>query len=157
MTTWDTAPASSDPYNPNDFYTSGVDHRGHSSTQRVSLPPDLAGQLAALVASRKFPHYDTVQALIRDAVVHRLKHLETIEVLPPQLQAILELRIARERAEALRERIEGQQAAVNTCIAAIKAAKASNAGVEEAKAAAGAVLPYVQGAMRDELEKALRD
>jgi hypothetical protein len=80
---WDTspsAPSSEKAYSPRDFYTAGSDQRGHHSSRRVTLPPDLDGQLAALVASRKYPHYVTIADVLRDAIVRKGEDADAVSL-----------------------------------------------------------------------------
>lgn len=62
-----------DDYDISSFYTKGSDGRGHSDNMRVRLKPDVAGEIASLVASGFIPDYTTPQDMVRDAIVHRLR------------------------------------------------------------------------------------
>lgn len=64
-----------DDYDVNSFYPEGTDGRGHSDNFRVRLKPEIAGEIAALVASGLIPEYTTPSAVIRDSIVHRLHWL----------------------------------------------------------------------------------
>jgi hypothetical protein len=64
-----------DDYDVASFYPEATDGRGHSDNLRVRLKPEIAGEIGALVASGVIPEYATPQAVIRDAIVHRLHWL----------------------------------------------------------------------------------
>lgn len=64
-----------DDYDIAEFYTKATDGRGHSDNLRVRVKPEVAGEIAATVASGRIPDYTTPQDFIRDAIVHRLRWL----------------------------------------------------------------------------------
>lgn len=69
MTAWTT---SNDGYDARSFYTQSSDSKGHHAKIQVKIPTNIAGEISRLVQSGVIPEYDTAQALIRDAIVHRL-------------------------------------------------------------------------------------
>jgi hypothetical protein len=64
-----------DGYNVGQFYTDSSDHRGHNVSTKVTLPPEVSGQISEVVQSGQVPQYRTANDLIRDAIVHRLHWL----------------------------------------------------------------------------------
>ena len=71
-TNWTT---SSDGYDARSFYTQSSDSKGHHAKIQVKVPTNIAGEISRLVQSGVIPEYDTAQALIRDAIIHRLHHV----------------------------------------------------------------------------------
>ena len=69
MPSWQT---SDDGYDARHYYTQSSDSKGHHAKIQVKLPTNIAGEIARLVQSGVIPEYDTAQALVRDAVIHRL-------------------------------------------------------------------------------------
>ena len=69
MPSWQT---SDDGYDAKHYYTQSSDSKGHHAKVQVKVPTNIAGEIARLVQSGIIPEYDTAQALIRDAVIHRL-------------------------------------------------------------------------------------
>jgi len=63
---------SDDGYDARNFYTQSSDSKGHHAKIQVKVPTNIAGEIARLVQSGVIPEYDTAQALIRDAIIHRL-------------------------------------------------------------------------------------
>ena len=61
-------------YDPEQFYCTATDKKGHCQEFRVKAPPQVAGQLSAMLATRKFP-YRTQNDFFRDAMIHRLHQL----------------------------------------------------------------------------------
>lgn len=62
-------------YSRENFYVSATDSKGHGLKARVSVPPEVKGRIAAMIASRVFPMYRTEEDVHRDALVHRLHEL----------------------------------------------------------------------------------
>jgi hypothetical protein len=62
-------------YSRDQFYVTATDNRGHSLKVRLSVPPPVKGQIAALIASKAIPMYRTEEDFHRDALVHRLHDL----------------------------------------------------------------------------------
>lgn len=71
---WDTVDEA-DAYDPKKFYTASQDKKGHSYHARVNLPKPLAGQMAGLVQSGLIPQFRSIEDVIRDAVMHRVKQV----------------------------------------------------------------------------------
>lgn len=92
-------------YHPDEFYVASTDGRGHTTKMRVNLPPMIAAQLGQLVASRSITAYRTVQDIIRDALIHRLHHLQN-EIKIDDLGQALDLQIMRSRLDTQRQKIE---------------------------------------------------
>jgi len=65
------------------FYTASTDGKRDHATVQVAIPASLMAEIDKLVQSARIPEYDTRQAFIRDAIVHRLKfadeHLKVID------------------------------------------------------------------------------
>lgn len=63
-------------YDYNAFYVRSTNSKGFDKPVRTdfftSFPPELTGELNALIARQVFPEYRTSQDFIRDAVVHHL-------------------------------------------------------------------------------------
>lgn len=66
---WDTVKSG---YDPDAFYTSSTDDKGHGHVVSAQVPPDIAAQVAWLAESSQFPAYRNKSDVIRDAVVHLL-------------------------------------------------------------------------------------
>lgn len=62
-------------YKENRFYTHSTNRKGFKDTVRIPLPPNVLAQMNAIVQQRKVADYKTVQDLVRDAIIHRLKWL----------------------------------------------------------------------------------
>lgn len=92
-----------DDYEVASFYVDATDGRGHSDNLRVRLKPQIAGEIGALVASGAIPEYSTPQALIRDAIVHRL-HWLSANTDDPVLAAKLQETIRRVVVEETTQR-----------------------------------------------------
>lgn len=92
-----------DDYDITSFYPEAADGRGHSDNLRVRVKPEIAGEIGALVASGVIPEYTTPQAMVRDAIVHRLHWLaENID--NPALAAKLQEAIRRTVVEETTQR-----------------------------------------------------
>jgi hypothetical protein len=92
-------------YDPDEFYTLSTDGHGHKVTMYIAVKPDLAGEIAALVAGAKFPDYKTTGHFIRDAIVHRLHYIAERES-DARLQRYLMQETHRARATALQEELD---------------------------------------------------
>jgi hypothetical protein len=58
----------------------------------VKVPPQTAGELASIVASRVFPTYRTSNDFVRDAIVHRVHDIaEMVKDAAPVMSGQLEL------------------------------------------------------------------
>ena len=69
-------------YSLDAFYTRSKDFQGHSTVYHVRMPDYVAGEIAAIIESKKIPEYRTAADLIRDAIIHRLHYLgERVESL----------------------------------------------------------------------------
>lgn len=93
-------------YRDNEFYTRSTDDRGHSQlSPRIRLRPEIAQELSALVARRTIPAYRTTADVIRDAVVHRLHTIGSIEADPAMREHLHDTvqRIAMEEVTAAYE------------------------------------------------------
>jgi len=66
---------SKDTYSKDSFYIAASDSRGHGTKSFVNVPPQVKGEIAALLAMRAFPAYRTEADFWRDAGVHRLHDL----------------------------------------------------------------------------------
>ena len=62
-------------YDINEFYTRSTDEKGHYKQLRVSVPPEVAARIGQLVQQHTVPQYKTMEAFIRDAIIHRLHWL----------------------------------------------------------------------------------
>jgi hypothetical protein len=71
----DFATDSSSTYSRDSYYIGATDSRGHGTKSYVNVPPQVKGEISALLASRSFPAYRTEADLYRDAIVHRLHDL----------------------------------------------------------------------------------
>lgn len=81
-------------YRPERFYTRSLDKRGHGENLRVRVPQGIDSQMYAAV--KEIAQYDSLQDLIRDAVVHRLEYLQHHYALTDDVRRMVEL----ERMEA---------------------------------------------------------
>lgn len=63
-----------DAYSMDEEYTRSTNKKGFGESIYVKVPPEIAGELGALVASRKIPELRTMQDAVRSAIVHRLHH-----------------------------------------------------------------------------------
>lgn len=96
-------------YDIGKFYTRATNQHDHSSNVQLPLPKELKGHLQTIVNQGMFP-YTSVQAIIRDAIVHRLEWLSgqnPADLETPQVVAF-ERMLARQemRAEAQRAQEE---------------------------------------------------
>lgn len=66
---WDTIKSG---YDPDAFYVSGTDDKGHGHVVSAQVPPDIAAQVGYLAESSQFPAYRNKSDVVRDAVVHLL-------------------------------------------------------------------------------------
>lgn len=66
---WDTVQSG---YDPDSFYCSSTDDKGHGHVVSAQVPPDIAAQVGWLAESSAFPAYRNKSDVIRDAVVHLL-------------------------------------------------------------------------------------
>lgn len=99
--TWDTDDGS-EGYRLNRFYVSSTNKKGASQQSRVSLPPLIIGKMSQYIQSGKFPHYRTMQDIVRDAVYHRLKWLADEYMSDPEmLQLISRENFMADRRQAL--------------------------------------------------------
>lgn len=151
---------SEDNYAPNQFYVKSTDGRGHGEKMSITLPPDVLGQIGAVVESKRFP-YKTSHDLVRDAVLHRLHMLNEIQpgetlteflnqqrllhLLEQQQMLIATARQTVERAkEHLTVAVDGEDWQV--AVDAIRAASVTSEGMRE---------PY-HGALRKVIDDAAR-
>lgn len=110
---WDLAGATK--YSPDRFYCRSTDGQGHYERMRVKVPPSVEAMIMSVVA--EYTEYDTPEALIRDAIVHRLVWLNEhgASTDPKLLQ--LELQMAEmERVEKLDKMQHGYVESLNTGI-----------------------------------------
>lgn len=70
-----TDPQSSSSYSKDTYYIASTDSKGHGTKSYFSVPPQVKGEIAALLAARAFPAYRTEADFWRDAGVHRLHEL----------------------------------------------------------------------------------
>jgi hypothetical protein len=94
-------------YDEGEYYIHSTDRKGHGSSLRVQVPPDIARRIHVLIVDPRLP-YKTPNDLIRDAIVHRIAKLESdLPDLEPSInvfvrEALLGQRIAqRESSERL--------------------------------------------------------
>jgi hypothetical protein len=112
----------SDDYNPDDIYSGGsMDAHGHSSNLRCHVPRAWLGPLTMLVASPQWPEYDSVQAIIRDALYHRMHWASTqrdreATVGVARAMAIMRLQQKREEAERRMEEAEELDVSINDTV-----------------------------------------
>ena len=100
-------------YDQDDFYMTASDKRGHDKQMRLAVPPEVAGQIDAIVASNRFP-YLTGAALVRDAVIHRLQYLAEISDDDETLR-MLAVRQATDRLLRHAEAMKQNQQLVDIC------------------------------------------
>ncbi len=60
------------------FYTQASDKKGHTAKITVQFPVNVAGEIASAIQSGKIPEYKTAQDFVRDAVIHRLHHIQNL-------------------------------------------------------------------------------
>lgn len=123
---WDTEPEDAD-YSTHEFYTRATNKHDHSVPASVRLDPSISGEMNALIASGKIPHYRTVSDLIRDAIYHRMHFLtHELNVGDEELRGLLAREREQTRLEQARARIEGIEQTLATCQANINDARARN-------------------------------
>ena len=59
-------------YDPNKFYVTATDVKGHGNNLQVKFPPEALRQIQELIATNAFPQYRLPSDFIRDAVHHHL-------------------------------------------------------------------------------------
>lgn len=99
-----------DEYSPDYFYLRSTNKRGFATAIRARIPPEIAGQIAKLVESRRFP-WTTTNEFVNDAIYHRL-HYAADATNDGQIMRIL-------RAEKLAsdtEMFEREMAALKTVV-----------------------------------------
>ena len=62
-------------YDPQHFYTSSQDKKGHSAQFRINIPKPLAGEIASLIQSGRVPAYRSTEDVARDGLYHRVKQV----------------------------------------------------------------------------------
>ena len=60
-------------YDPNKFFVSASDVKGHGNTRNVKFPPEALRQIQELIATGAYPPYRLPGDFIRDAVHHHLR------------------------------------------------------------------------------------
>ena len=60
-------------YDPDEIMTTSQDHHGHSTNQRVHIPVTWRAMMEQLIQSEQWPEYHSIQAIVRDALYHRLR------------------------------------------------------------------------------------
>lgn len=61
-------------YDPDEFYVTSIDKRGHGEKFYIKVPQHIPGEISAIVA--RLGCYRTNQDFVRDAIVHRLMALK---------------------------------------------------------------------------------
>lgn len=105
-------------YDVGKFYTRATNAHDHSSNIQLPLPKELKGHIQTIVNNGVFP-YTSVQAFVRDAIVHRLEWIagqNPADLETPQVVAF-ERMLARQemRAEAQRAQEEIYAGFVKGC------------------------------------------
>lgn len=59
-------------YDPNEIMTKARDAHGHSTNQRVHIPPSWRAIMEVYIQSDLWPEYTGIQPIVRDALYHRL-------------------------------------------------------------------------------------
>lgn len=59
-------------YDPDEIMTRSQDHNGHSTNQRVYIPPTWKAMMENIKDSDQWPEYRGFQDIVRDALYHRL-------------------------------------------------------------------------------------
>jgi hypothetical protein len=99
-------------YSRSHFYCGSTDRSGHSAWMRVRIPPQVHGEIGALIAKRIFPDYQTFGHFVRDSVAHRLHDLsEMVEdpVVVASLERTRRRLAAMMQIEHLRQEIEDNE------------------------------------------------
>lgn len=112
-------------YSPDKFYTRATNQKGFKDNIRLSLPPEMLGQIQAWVQGKEIPAYKTQQDFVRDAIFHRLKFLAGWKGTPAQQKAI-ERSLYRERLAHLHEEMETNDEIVAGLRESINQARFSN-------------------------------
>lgn len=68
----------SDDYSEEFFYCRSTDGHGHSDNYQVRVPPEISAALGWIVQSGKIPEYRKIQAIFRDALIHRLHFISSL-------------------------------------------------------------------------------
>lgn len=109
-------------YDPSKFYLASTDGKGHGTTIKAQLPPELLSVIAALVQSGRFP-YKTTADFIRDSLCHRLAYIHEENELEKMdlvgaMMAMSKLQLAQYELTALKNMVERGRTAVESAIAA---------------------------------------
>lgn len=59
-------------YDPDEIMTSSQDRNGHSTNQRVHVPPSWRAMMEQYIQSDQWPEYRHMADIVRDALYHRL-------------------------------------------------------------------------------------
>lgn len=94
-----------DNYRVEEEYTRSTNRKGFGETLHVKVPPEIAGEIAAIVASRKIGALRTTQDFVRSAIVHRL-HWMAGELDDGQTHRIVQAEIAMCRTERYLEEMK---------------------------------------------------
>lgn len=100
-----------DDYSLDKFYTKGSDQNGNKADYRVSVDPQLAAQIARIVARQVIPEYQTYQDFVRDAIYHRLEYLKE-RIDSDALHRVLSEYLMNATAEAHQRAVANMKAAV---------------------------------------------
>lgn len=88
-------------YSRDHYYIAATDNKGHRSKSYMSVPPQVKGEIASLIASRSIPVYRTETDFWRDAGVHRLHELaEMLSESAPVFSGRLEILARRLATES---------------------------------------------------------
>lgn len=72
------SPSGKKTYDPEEFYVASTNSKGFGSSFRIKVPPEVIGEIGALVAARVIPLYRTPADFHRDAMVHRLHQVHDL-------------------------------------------------------------------------------
>lgn len=131
---WGTADSG---YDMDEFYCSTRSPDGQSFSMSVTIPAAMASQIGRIVQSGEFP-YKTREDLIRDALHHRLHHLDGIGDLGVEARRRIALWRRQEELDRHEAEIEATEKLIKETAQMVERARGKNDQVLLAKVVADA-------------------